>query len=332
MGSTIGAFRMTVVIVAIGLAHSAQPAHAQSADAETLFREGRRLIKEGNIAAGCDKLDASERLEPTAGTELNLADCREKNGQLATAWAMFVKAAASAKHSDGDHKREAEAKRRAAALEPKLVHLRVLVSDEAKVEGLAIKRNGETIDPELWNQRTPVDAGHYTIAVSAPGFESWETTVDVEAHDKKVEIPTLDRAKKVKAKSPPADEQEDKTDKPEPPAPQRGMTGMRKAAIGVGIGGVVALAAGTGLGLYARDQESQSDQLCPAVQCKDSHGVDLNASARRDGLYANIGFGVGGAAIVAAAVMWLVGGPPATESVAIVPRPDGLGVAIGGRF
>src|SRR5262245_23491607 len=102
--------------VAAAIAAHTTPAGAQRADAETLFREGKRLLKEGKIAAACDKLDASERLEPSAGTELNIADCREKNGQLATAWAMFVRAAATAKHSDGDGKREAEAKRRAAAL------------------------------------------------------------------------------------------------------------------------------------------------------------------------------------------------------------------------
>src|ERR1700733_8879705 len=62
----------------------AAPARAQSAEADVLFREGKQLLKAGNIAEACDKLDASDRLESSVGTLLNLADCREKNHQLAT--------------------------------------------------------------------------------------------------------------------------------------------------------------------------------------------------------------------------------------------------------
>src|SRR5262249_31709039 len=76
----------------------APPAHAQKVEAETLFREAKRLMKKGQIAEACDKFEASERLDSNSTTALNVADCREKNGQLATAWAAFVKAAATAKH------------------------------------------------------------------------------------------------------------------------------------------------------------------------------------------------------------------------------------------
>src|SRR5215475_3725385 len=92
-------------------------AHAQSPEAEALFREGRKLMKRQSYAAACDKFEASERLEPAIGTELNLADCRQRNGQLASAWAMFVKATQTAKRSR-DRKREAEAHDRARYLEP----------------------------------------------------------------------------------------------------------------------------------------------------------------------------------------------------------------------
>src|ERR1041384_2043238 len=110
-------------------------AHAQSPEAEALFREARRLMKQNSFAAACEKFEASERLEPTIGTELKLAACREKNGQLASAWAAFIKAAQTAKHS-GDRKREAEARRRVAALEPRLVYLTISVPRPARLAGL----------------------------------------------------------------------------------------------------------------------------------------------------------------------------------------------------
>jgi hypothetical protein len=90
-------------------------AHAQSPEAEVLFREARKLMKQQAFAAACEKFEASERIEAGLGTELNLADCREKNKQLASAWAMFVKASQTARRI-GDKKREAEANRRIAWL------------------------------------------------------------------------------------------------------------------------------------------------------------------------------------------------------------------------
>src|SRR5262249_42741606 len=87
-------------------------ARAQSAEAEALFRDGRELIKAGKLAAGCERLAASERLESSVGTLLNLGDCREKLGKLASAWAAFRKAEALAKRTPGDERRQAEAARR----------------------------------------------------------------------------------------------------------------------------------------------------------------------------------------------------------------------------
>jgi hypothetical protein len=339
--------RKTAAVLALVAIH-ASIVQAQTPEAETLFREGKRLLKQGDYAGACEKLDASERLEASIGTELNLANCREKLGQLATAWALFVKAAAAAKHSDTDGKREAEARRRAAALEPKLVHLRVVVADEARVEGLVVKRNDETVDAALWDQRVPVDPGTYEIVAAAPGYERWSTKIKIEAHDKKVEIPALDKSKH--------DSDGDAHDKPhrtqdegdtESAKPHRvakpvgeaavtaddgGMSGRRKAAIAIGVVGIAALGGGAGFGLYARSLEHDAERLCPQPQCRIPAGVDDNASARSDAKLANIAFAVGGAAVITAGVLWFTGGTHAPDSVAIVPHADGWSVAFGGQF
>src|ERR1044071_9787666 len=70
------------VIIPVCLGAAAPLARAQSAEAEALFRDGRALIKAGKLASGCDRLAASERLESSVGTLLNLGDCREKLGKL----------------------------------------------------------------------------------------------------------------------------------------------------------------------------------------------------------------------------------------------------------
>src|SRR5665647_1886388 len=141
--------RAVALFAATGLLVPLSTARAQSAEAEVLFRDGRKLIKQGKLAPGCDKLAASEKIETSVGTLLNLGDCREKLGKVASAWAAFRKAEGVAKRSGGDDKRQLEARKRADKLEPTLANLVIQV--DQRVEGLVVKRDGLVIDVGAWN-------------------------------------------------------------------------------------------------------------------------------------------------------------------------------------
>ncbi|HET7501361.1 MAG TPA: hypothetical protein VFK02_10175 [Kofleriaceae bacterium] len=340
------ATRIHVALAIVVAAALAMPraARAQSAEAEALFQEGKRLMKNGEIAAACDKFEAGERVEPTAGSELNLARCRETNGQIATAWAVYLKAAATAKHA-GDTRREAEARKKAASLEPKLVYLTISVPEDSRVEGLVVKRNETAVDEALWDQRVPVDPGEYTISSEAPGYKLWITTVPVLTKNKKVEIPHLE--KRIEARPteprpevrpptqartpediPAATRKADLMERPVPPPASPGRSSRTKIfTIGLAAVGVAAIGTSVVLGLHANNLEEQSNDLCPDTQCGDANGIDLNRSARRYALATNIGFGVGGAAIVGAAVLWFFG-PRSHETVAVLPMIDADHVGI----
>src|SRR5207249_2119395 len=132
-----------------------------------------------------------------------------------------------------------------AELEPKLSYLTISVPDEARIEGLALTRNGQTLDPVLWNRAVPVNGGEYVVGGRAPGHEEWKTTVTVPAEKGHVSVdvpkfkelgklvPTPTPTKPI-AKSPtvatPTPEQPDEEEQDRAPTPSR-WTGKRKAAV-----------------------------------------------------------------------------------------------------
>jgi hypothetical protein len=313
-------------------------AFAQNADAEALFSEGERLLKAGSIGEACDAFEASNRIEPRAGTLVNLGLCREKNGQLASAWSAFKDAAARAK----DPKKKQLAEQSIASIEPRLSYLTILVPDESRVDGLQVARNGTAVDPALWNRGAPVDGGTYTIAGRAPGHEEWSTTVEVPKENGKisVEVPRFKELGKLIAKPTPTPvvaktteplegEDEGETDT----AP--GMfTSKRKLALGVGAVGLLGIGAGVLFGIQANGFESDAYALCPDpnVACADSAQANsLISDGQSRATLSYISFGVGGLAIAGAAVLWVLGAPH-TESVTAIPRATGDSAGVDVRF
>jgi hypothetical protein len=329
---------LAVVAALVAMFAAGREARAQSAEAEALFRDGRALIKAGKLAPGCDKLAASERLETSIGTLLNLGDCREKLGKLASAWAAFRKAEAIAKRAGGDERRQAEAGRRAAQLEPRLSNLVIDVS--RRIDGLIVRRGDEVVDPATFNTPLPVDPGSYTIAAEAAGFAPWRTTVTVAAGTtrKVVEIPAL-----TPMAPPPAEPVAAVWPPPRPefvrrtPPPERGTWSVARGfSAALAIAGAGAIGTGVYFGLHSRDLSDRADARCPMTTCGDTEGLRLNDQAQTAASRANILYIAGGAAIASAAVLWFVGAP---SEVAVVPiasapgsGPPSVGLAMTGSF
>lgn len=334
-----------VIIIALaGLVIHVPAAVAQDAAAEALFREGRALVKQGKLEAGCDKLAASEKLESSVGTLLNLGNCLEKLGKHASAWAAFRKAEALAKRDGKDKKRQQEAKRRALALEPDLANITVQVGPRAKSEGLVIKRDGEIVDPDLWGTGIVVDPGSHTVVAEAPGMKRWKTEVSVGKGGKRwVVVPTLEPVPEppkpatpppVAVTPPPAPTVV--VDQPAP-APrtvtvERTWSTTRGIAVALGVAGAGALGTGIYFGNRANDLQSESDSICPTDICDDPEGLRLNDRARDNALRANVLFVAGGAAVAAATVMWFVGKPSETTVIAPTITATQVGAALSGRF
>src|SRR5262252_6626857 len=128
---------IAVVFLLWSSAALAQPAGAQ---AEVLFRQGRDLLAAGKIAEACSTFEESQKLEPAVTTLLNLAGCRERLGQLATAWGMFLDAARQTRSAADAASQQLHdvAQARAQKLEPRVSRLTISVPQNSQVDGLEI--------------------------------------------------------------------------------------------------------------------------------------------------------------------------------------------------
>src|SRR4051812_42462687 len=164
-----------VVAAVVSIASSAR-AQDDTASALSLFEEGKKLATEGNYAEGCRKLLASYNLVQKVGTLLNLADCYEKQGKTASAWARFTEAATMAERA-GQNDRVEFAHKHAAELAPRLSRLTVVVA--TRPPGLEVKRDGAALDPVVFGAAVPVDPGPHGVEAHAPGKKPWSGSVDV---------------------------------------------------------------------------------------------------------------------------------------------------------
>lgn len=334
--------RGLILLATLGvlLGGGATAAHAQaSAQAESEFRAGKAKMKSGLVAEACEHFEASQRLEPDLATLMSLADCREKNGQFASAWGAWVRVVSETRYDGAAKAQHGIASKRAAALEPRLSYLTINVPDESRIEGLEIARNGTTVDRALWNRSVPVDGGDHVISGKAPGHEAWSTTVTLAPeHDRQaVEVPKFKELPEL-ATQPTTIRETVIVDEPSIVTPRR------KVAIGVAAGGVVVLGVGALLGFQAQTMRDDAEQTCPADSCTPDEATeanDLNDRAQTRALGANVAFGVGAAAVATAAVLWYLGAPdggePEDDEVSITPSfqlggHGGVGVVAAGRF
>jgi serine/threonine-protein kinase len=316
--------RASVLALALAVASGARVARAQApsandkAAADVLYQAGKQLMKEGKFAEACPKFAESQRLDPGIGTMLWLADCYEKNGQTASAWAQFREAQAeAAKRKD---RREKVAADRAAQLANKLSTLVIGVAESAEVPGFEVKRDGTVVGKPLWGTKVPIDPGTHTISASAPGKKPWETKVEVPAKPGTVEVAVLPlEDAHASSSAPPSGT------KAAGPAPDRASSSWTSqhtfAVVAAGVA-VVGIGLGVVFGLRTKSKldESNADGHCREGNLCDAFGVQAREDAKDAGTISTIGFIAGGAALAAAAVLWFSAPKPAPARSANASR------------
>lgn len=310
---------------------SADVSPADQASAQTLFDAARRLTAQGNFPDACPKFLESQRLDPSIGTQFNLADCYEHIGRLASAWTNFLDVAALAR-TYKQVEREKVARERAALLEPRLSKLTIAVSPESDVADLEIKRDGSTVGRVSWGVAMPVDAGTYAIEAKAPGKKPWQTSLEVRGEGAEVgttiRLEDAPGAQQAAAGSPGAADAETTS--------HSDGKAQRRIAFVVGGAGAVALGLGAIFVVVAKSRYDDSVGNCNPQdpnRCSQA-GLDQRDSARSMGNAATVAVGLGAAALATGAILYFIAPPAETTRVSAAPTLDsrGAGIAIGATF
>jgi hypothetical protein len=308
----------------------AQSASDQAA-ATALFKQGRDLMAAGKYADACPKLAESQRLDPGAGTLLNLATCYEKNGQLASAWTTYQDAASAAQKA-GEGERVKAARARVAALEPNLPTLTIVVPAAVDRPDLEVRRDGALVGRAAWGAPIPVDPGPHPLDASAPGKAPWHGQALVGGAGAKVsiQIPPLGDAATPPAPATSAPVAPTPATGPAAPAappadsatPSSGGTQRTIALITGGVG-IVGIGVGSVFGVIAMSKNNSTSGHCNGSVC-DAPTIATLGDARTDATVSTVGFVAGGVLLAAGAVLYLTA-PKGAPSTGLVVSPGAAG-------
>jgi hypothetical protein len=282
---------------ALALLCAATPKHARAdgsanpAVAEALYEEARTLMTQGKLDQACPKFKQSYDLDAGGGTLLNLAECYEKQGKLASAWSSFKEAQVQAQR-DARHERVDYAKKHIAAIEPRLSKITIEVPGDANTPGLSVLLDGAELGSAAWNVGVPIDPGPHELAATAPSKLIYDKKFEIAASSTSttLSIPKLEDAPAAASVSPlhPVDQDVEKRPVPSEQAASNSSRTVGYVLLGAGV---VGIGVGSYFGLHAFSKWSERKDDC-------AHGCTPDAKTAGDAassaaLVSDIGFGVG---------------------------------------
>jgi hypothetical protein len=308
-------------LTAIAIVLAAGSAYADKAAADAAFEEAKRLAAAGKLAEACPKFEVSYNEDPQVGSLLNLADCHEHLGKLATARAEFHTAIELA-HQRKDA-RESYARDRAGKLDPRVAHL--VMHRRAGTDGLHVKLDDRDVTAMV-DVDLPIDSGHHVIATtSATGTWSSDLDIDSDGVHRELTVPDGDETP---IAAPPATAlpQEQPAVPVERPLPSTDDTGESRhhrhviatALAGAGVAtAIVGLVVGHRTYIEVDRSKAHCSMPSPSsmLECDPQGASDLDA-AGTDATASDVIVGIGAAAIVAAAVVWFTA---PSERVTVTP-------------
>jgi len=332
-----------VFAVALTLSGSAQ---ADSAGADALFEQGKRLMAEESYAEACKKFEASYNLDKTLGTLLNLANCNETLGLVATSWAQWGEAVERA-NKLGDARADYAQERRD-ELRDRLPHLTIVVVNP--VPALEVRRGDSVLAEGTFGVSLPVDPGQQVIQVLRGEQvlkQDVVTLAEKERAEVRLDLAAIDKA--VPPEAPPPAPPSVVTVAPAITPPPSGDT-QRTVGFVIGGVGVASLVAAGVFGVVALTKKGSADEPDACVGEEEKFctpaGLDDVSSAKT---FANLTqwVGIGGMVVTIVGATLVLTAPSGSEldQRAEAPEPpkprawaspwfgpEGAGVGLDGTF
>lgn len=294
-----------------------RPAAATETEGQRLFREGREAMDRGEVDTACAKFAASHAAEGAVGPLLNLANCEEKRGRIASALEAWRRARSMTRDDQVEQRRLAA--ERIAALEPRVPTL-VLRPGRAAPESMRVTLDDAVL--EVDGVARALNPGTRRLEVAAAGRATATRELEVSEGDRLDLVVEPGPASPAGAPAPPPPIDDDSGP---PPLLIGGIVAGGVGVLGLGVFAVTGLMA---IDAQATLEEAcGEDHLCPAG---DTAGRD--AADRGESLVVpnavGLGVGITGLATSAALLFFHLSADDAATTFA--PRPSGA--AFGGRF
>jgi hypothetical protein len=291
-------FLLLATTILVGTTMTLPAFAGDSASAEALYRSAKDAAKKKDWATACAQFAESHRLDPAPGTLINLADCEEKRGLVASAWTHFVEVEKKFKPGDS---RVKFAHDHAAALEKRIPKITVKLEPGTPADTTKVYRDDVELGAASLGVALPVDPGAHVIKTANANGEEKKFPITVSegtSTDVVVSAVPVPVAAPTPAPTPtPAPAPVTPEKKPEPAVvviePEKaGNKTLGYALLG---GGAIGIAIGAVSGVVALSKASEVKDTCgPDYLTCNQSSVDAASTGKTMTTVSTVGFIVGG--------------------------------------
>jgi hypothetical protein len=289
-------FAFAFVMAMSPLVARAQPSENAVA-AETLFDAGRADVEKGDFANACPKFAQSQKLDPAAGTLINLADCEEHLGHLAAAWLAWREAVERLPLDDA---RLPAVTARRDAIDKRVPRLTIHLRTDVRADAI-VKKDDVDLPRNLLDVPLPVDPGHHTIVLSANGrIDSRYVAALTEGARETITVELGPPVVAGVPANPPVQTPDDSHASAS--SSWLGWGALAVGAIGIGLG--------TTTGILAIDRKSEQENNCFPIHDCTPAGADAARDGRTFATVSTVSFIAGAVALAAGVYLVVFRSPP----------------------